>query len=337
MQNPKVTIGVILFTGCEKYLNYSIPSLLSQDYENIELFLRDQSPNHEVYTWLEQNMPDVFDKATVQKGENRMHSGGHNDLIAQMTGDYYIVASNDMLYPSDFVSKIVSELEKPENAEYGSASPKLMQWNFALAETDLEKSKTNIIDSCGIALKKTHHFYDLGQTEEDKGQYDNLIDIFGASGALTVLRKSAIDQIKYENEIYDELLHYKNDVELAYRMQWAGMKCLFLPDIVVYHDRQVAGDENMLKARKNISNWAKESSVLGHQVTLMKNYNKGYSPLVKLETSLYHLAKKAFITIREPSLLKIYKKAKDLTPEVNKKKEKMQIKVKPARIESLMR
>lgn len=335
MEKPKVTIGIILFTGCEKYLPYSLPSLFKQNYENIELFLRDQSPDHGVYTWLKENMPEAFDKATVQQGENRMHSGGHNDLMNQMTGQYYIVASNDMLYPENFVSEVVEAMEKPEHTAFGSASPKLMQWAFDKA-SDLEASKTNILDSCGIGIKKSHHFMDLGQGQEDKGQYDQLSDIFGASGALTILRKSVIDQIKYRDEIYDELLHYKNDVELAYRMQWAGHKCLFLPKIKVYHDRQVAGDENLIKARKNISKWAKESSVLGHEIVMQKHYSKQFSLGVRLQTFFYHLAKKIFILIKEPYLLKTYKKVKTLKAEIQKKKEVMQIKVKPARIESLM-
>ena len=67
MNVPKISIGVILFTGCEKYLPYSLKSLLEQDYSNIEFLFRDQSPNGEVYDWLQKNMLEVFMRAKVEK------------------------------------------------------------------------------------------------------------------------------------------------------------------------------------------------------------------------------------------------------------------------------
>jgi hypothetical protein len=56
-----------------------------------------------------------------------------------------------------------------------------MVWDFNPA--DGADRKANVIDSCGIGITPSHHFYDIGQGEEDNGQYDKLKDIFGPSGA----------------------------------------------------------------------------------------------------------------------------------------------------------
>ncbi|MFH0820256.1 MAG: glycosyltransferase [Candidatus Peregrinibacteria bacterium] len=333
MAQPKVTVGVILFTGCEKYLHESLPSLMDQDYPNIEFLFRDQSPNGEVYNYLKENLPRVFEQANVkiQKGENKMHSGGHNALIGQMTGDYYVCASNDMSYPADFVSKVVAELEKPENQTYGSATVKLMQWDF-------EKGlKTNQLDSCGIAIKRTHHFFDLGQGEEDKGQYDSLHSIFGGSGALVVLRKKALEDIRYQNEYFDELIHYKNDVDLAYRLQWAGhASCLFLSDIRVWHDRQVGGNKGIIGSRSDKKRWAKEDSLFGHLVTLRKNFDRRFSLRTQLSTWLYNTAKFFYVLFREPHLLKQYLRVRRHRDEIRAKRQAMKRIAKPSDIESFM-
>lgn len=337
MEKPTVTIGVILFTGCEKYLPHSLKSLLSQDYPNLEVLLRDQSPNHEVYTWMQEHLPEVFTKATVQKAENRMHSGGHNDLIAQKKGSIYIVASNDMWYPPDFVTQAVAELQKPENAA-GTLSPKLMQWDFKKVEmSDFNNSLTPIIDSCGIGIKPTHHFYDIGQGQEDRSQFDTQTNVFGASGALTILTQKAIDAVKNGTEIYDELLHYKNDCDLAYRLQWAGIPCRLVPTLKVWHDRQVSGNEGMIESRKGKSKWVKENSLLGHLILLQKNFDERYTFKTRLKTKAYELAKKLFILIREPYLLATYKKVKTLKPHIDQKRKAMKKVATPAMIEAFMR
>jgi len=321
---PKVSIGIILYKG-EKYLKDCLTSLLNQDYNNVELLFRDQGPKGEAYEYIKKELPEIFSRITIEKGENIMHSGGHNAMINQMTGNYYICASNDMYYPSNFVSGIIKELEKEENKKYGTATCKLMYWNFKkIGEDHFEASKTNILDSCGITLTKSHHFSDLGQGEEDKGQYDHLKEIFGASGALTVFRKTALKKIKYEDEYYDEILHYKNDVDLAYRMQWSGEKCLFIPNVKVYHDRQIGNKEKgilgFLKNRKKQSKWAKKSSYSGHLIVLKKNFSKDFSLQVRLKTYIYNLKRLAFSLLFEPYLLKEYLNVRKKSGIINIKK-----------------
>lgn len=350
MQNqPKVTIGIVLFKG-EKYLPYSLNSLISQDYSNIEFLFRDQSPEGEAYEFIKEKLPEVFKKAKVFKGGNLWHSGGHNDLINQMTGDYYICASYDMWYPQNFVSKMVEKLEDSSNQSYGTLTPKLMYWDFPALEKGelLKNSLSNQIDSCGIAIRKNHHFYDLGQGEIDQGLHDDKKDLFGPSGALIVFRKSALQSIAYKNEsgkkeYFDELIHYKNDVDLAYRLQWAGQKCLFLPEIKVYHDRQVRNMEEsksfwmrIVKSRDGLSNWAKESSFFGHQMVLKKNFSSKFSWEVKLKTYFYNWIKLLYVTLFESYLLKQFKKVKSLKKEIAKRKATMNKVVEAKEIEKYM-
>ncbi len=77
----KVTVGLILWKT--KYLEKTIPSLLAQDYENIEFVFRDQEEGvHSAYAYLEREMPWVFERARVTREPNLFHGGGHNEMIA---------------------------------------------------------------------------------------------------------------------------------------------------------------------------------------------------------------------------------------------------------------
>lgn len=306
----KITIGVVLFGT--KYLKKSLPSLVNQNYPNIEYIFRDhEEGKYSAYEYIKNSLPEVFKKVKIIKGKNLFHSGGHNAIISQMSGEYYFCCSNDMLYPNDFVSKMIEGLEK--NPSFSFATCKIMKWDYA------HDKKTNIIDSFGIGATQYHHFYDIGQGEEDQGQYDNLKEIFGVSGAACVLTKKALDKIKFynekieKNEYFDELIHYKNDVDLSYRLRWAGEKALLIQDVCVYHDRQTEKSFNK-------PFFIKASSFLGEKILMKKNYSNEFPIGVRMKTTIYHFLKTAFLLITTPALFKELKKFKKLLPEIKKKK-----------------
>jgi GT2 family glycosyltransferase len=344
VEQHKVTIGLILLRN-EHYLKLSLGSLAAQDYPNLEILVRDQSPNGEAYDYVQKEMPEVFAKITLSKGENLMHSGGHNALIRKMTGEWYFCASNDMWYPKDFVSKMVTELQKPEYSTFGSASPKLLRWDFKFAENDLEASKTKAIDSVGLGLTKCHKFIDVGQGEEDKGQYDSRTSIFGTSAAAGLYRKSALEDVawtnhvarernvasgKVEKEYFDETLHYKNDVDLAYRLQWAGHKCLFIPLAQVWHDRQASGHSAK-------SAWAKGNSYFGQLVTVSKNWSPDFSWPVKLLTGLRQAALWVYAFILDRPLLQQRAEVEKVAPLIEAKRKAMLRRIKVEEVERFMK
>lgn len=322
----KVTVGLILYLG-EKYFKQSLESLINQDYPDIEFLIRDQSPNGEAAEYIGKNLAHLLPKIRLERGENLFHSGGHNALINKMQGEYYFCCGYDMLYPADFVSKIVAEMEKPENKKYGSATCELMQWNFQQANPNLPE-KTDNIDSFGIGLTKGNYFFDIGQGEKDQEQYKNVHEIFGASGALTVFRKEALQAIAYKNdknyhEYYDELIHYKNDIDLAYRLQWAGFPCLLVRDLKVYHDRQVSSTKGefklltILKSRRDKSSWAKKNSFFGHLVVIAKNVKgQPFRLTVKFKTWLSHFFRLLYTMFFEREILAEYKNLKKHQKEI---------------------
>jgi len=320
VNQPLVTIGVVLCKN-EHYLKLSLGSLAAQDYPNLEILVRDQSPNGEAYDFVQREIPEIFTKIQLSKGENKFHSGGHNALIRQMKGEWYFSASNDMWYPPDLVSKMMATLTKPEHADVGSASPKLLRWDFSKAETDLEASKTRFIDSVGLGLTKSHKSFDVGEGEEDKGQYDQRTLIFGASASAAFYRKTVLDDVawmneKGEKEYFDETLHYKNDVDLAYRLQWAGHQCLYVPSAQLWHDRQVS-------SRSEKSAWVKGNSYLGQLVVLRKNWSPEFTWMVKLQTGLRQAALWVYAFLLDRPLLKQRAEVKKLAPLIEAKRKAM--------------
>jgi len=348
MSIPKITIGIVLYKG-EKYLKKCISSLLNQSYKNFELLLRDQGPEHEALAYIEKNYPEILADSRVKifRGENLWHSGGHNKLIGEMSEDSeaYVCASNDMLYEENFLEILVNNIQK--KTEFSVFVPKLKRWNFSSSNTSPEISeKTNFLDSCGILVKKNHNFIDRGQGERDKNQYQTG-EIFGGSGALFLIKKIALSEIS--TPVFDEEIHYKNDVDLAYRLQWAGFKTLFVAESVAYHDRQVG--ENSLKKSRNFfekiykfinffknqqskSLWVQESSFYGQKTVLEKNFwGRGFPFFVQCRVFFYMMMSSVFLLCTRPKVLLQYLKFWKNFQNIQKKKNAMSIQNTPESIQ----
>ncbi len=344
MNLPKVTVGVILFKET-KYIQWNLTSLLNQDYPEVEYLIRDHSPKGEVYHYIKENHPDFFEKAKITIEDNAaMHSGGHNAMIRQMLAagrEVYFCVSNDMMYPKNFVSEIVGEMQK---AKVHVATCKLMRWDFEKTmQGDLEGSKTDFIDSFGIGLTKGHHFFDTGQGLQEKN-FKAVSPILGPSGAVGVYDKVALEAIAYKNEgggleYFDETLYYKNDCDLAYRLSWAGFKCV-VADVKVFHDRQLGEkSDNVLQKLKDHHqkvDWAKESSLFGHLLTIQKNFDPNYSFSVKLKTRMSQMARYLYTLYFASKMLKTYKKVKVMKEEITGRKRQMKKVISAQEMEKLM-
>ncbi len=330
----KITIGIILYKNT-KYLEPCITSLLNQSHENFELLLRDQDENHfEALQYLEKNHPEILKDPRVKifSDKNLWHSGGHNALFSEMAkdSDAYLCASNDMIYELDCIEKLIENLNK--NLKYSVAVPKLKRWDFEHYNNKNKNfGKTNFIDSCGIGLFENHHFFDIGQAENDTGQYNNTKEVFGGSGALFLARKSALEKVDF----FDENLHYKNDIDLAYRLQWAGEKTCFVSSAIAFHDRQICNSlessGNMGLIQKIVKNnnkplWVKESSFFGHLILLYKNvYGNNFPFSVQCKIFWYMFRATGFLLITEPKVLLQYVKFFRLIFSGNLRKKKQQI------------
>jgi GT2 family glycosyltransferase len=270
MQNNfKLTIGFIIYgDNAVNYLSHFLPSIFSQEYTNFSVLAVNNSGNKQnlAVKYIEEYYPQIkILHSEVNLGFARAFNIMFN--MAREDGSEYFLALNPDTILEKNVIKIL--LEKIEgNQELGSVSPKLLKWDFENGK------KTKQIDSCGIILKPGLKFIDLGQAEEDQDRYDNKF-ILGPSGAAALYRMSALQKVKFDNQFFDELMFmYKEDCDLAYRLNLAGFKSICVGDAIVYHDRTVFGkgysNFKVAMNRKNKSKKTKQWSFLNQQIIFYK-------------------------------------------------------------------
>lgn len=351
-ESPKVVIGSLLYDtkergyGTSKYLADFMPSVAGQSYKNIELVFVDNSEEEKNanVSYLRENYPNV---KIIRPGKNTGFARGNNimiDYAKEVKADYYIACNNDMLLGPNVVSELVNAVMK--TPQFASATCKVKRWDFTNKDNE-NSGKTNFLDTAGIAITKEHRFIDRGQGEIDHGQYDQEEEIFGSSGAAAIYRMSALDDVAFRNEngkyeYFDELMFmYKEDVDLAYRLQWAGYKCLYTPSAVVYHDRTIEargkGTIGIIKGRLGRNKRYKEWSWLNHHIILNKLLDRNLSFGTRLKTWFFELKSNAYVLVFEPYLIKQWFSLFKMRKQIRARRDQVKRRIKTkAHIEKLM-
>lgn len=349
---PKVVIGGILYdnkSGSYKtstYLPYFLDSMEKQDYQNVELIFVDNSEEEDNNNAriIRRKLPSA---EIIRPGFNTGFARANNLMIRralEKRADYFIASNIDMIYEPNAVSELVNAVMK--TPQIASATCKIKRWDFDMRDSASE-GKTNFIDTAGISITSEHRFLDRGQGEIDYGQYDEEREIFGASGAAAIYRLSALADVAFiaedgKKEYFDELMFmYKEDVDLAYRLQWAGYKCLYTPNAVIYHDRSVQGGGKgiigIIRGRIGRRKEYKEWSWLNHHIILQKILGNDYSSRTKLKTFWYEIKSNLYVLLFESHILKQVWRLFKLRKQIRARRDQIKKRIKlKSHIEKLM-
>ncbi len=288
MDKQKLVIGFITYGNATfKYLPDFVGSLKNQSYQDFAVLVLDNSSRDDQRNsdYLKQNLPQA---EIVCFDNNLGFAKGANKLIAHAKAkqaEYFFLVNPDTCLDERVLEKLVEfSFEHPEIT---AVSPKVLRWDFA------NKTKTNIIDTCGLALRPGFKFVDVGQGQKDEGQF-NQGSILGPSGCSAFFNLKNLGLIKFDERFF----MYKEDCDLAYQFWLAGKKCLVAPQALVYHDRTIARGPRSAKGKLG-----KQWSFCGQQLLIFK-YWQNQSWWSKAQIIWREIFMLAYVVLFEPYLLR---------------------------------
>ncbi len=185
--------------------------------------------------FIKKNYPYVH----VLKNINNLgFSRAYNQAIKMYQTDWVLVMNVDVILDQDFLEKMFLAVKnnKDDIAAFGA---KILKIESVIKEGGLvEIKKSNKIDSCGLGVKKSRQVFNLGENKLDSKKFNSPQEVFGFSGCCTLFRQTALRDVAFKQEYYDEdFFAYQEDFDLAYRLQLLGWKAKFIPDAQAYHFR----------------------------------------------------------------------------------------------------
>lgn len=316
----KVSVVIVNWNG-EKYIKKCIASLLNTQYENYEILVIDNGSTDNSLKIIKENFGE---KVRVIVGENIGYAGGANKGILESNGEYVLIANPDIIFTEEYVKKLVDKLE--EDSNNSAAIGKLLKYDF-------DNNKVlNFIDSAGIRLNHNRQGCDIGQNDEDKGQYEETRRVFGVCVAAALFKREALDNIRYENEFFDnDFFAYKEDIDLCWRLNLYGYKCFYVHNAIAYHGRGMNSSKgiiNTIKNRRNQSEFLKGISFRNHYLMLTKNEVLDTYKKDKIGISLDYLKYVVFFVLFDFKCLKYINQIKELKPKMVRKRNEIMRNVK---------
>ncbi|MEA3272044.1 MAG: glycosyltransferase family 2 protein [Patescibacteria group bacterium] len=284
---PKLSINLVARNE-ERYLPFLLASLKHQTFKDWELVCVDNASTDKTVEIIKREMEGSDINYRIIYNENNIgFVGGHNQAFKVSDAPYMLLQNPDMYLLPNVLEEMVKFLDR--YSRVAAIAPRLMRWNFERVMADSAKEGfTSQIDSIGIRLFRNRRALEWltkqewakdSASDEVRRLYNKSVrEVFGVSGALAMYRKNLLNQILLpDGNLFDPTYHsYKEDVDLAYRLQNVGHLSYVLLDVVAYHDRTSAGPKklsglNAIRNKARQSYFTRYHSYKNHLRTLYKN------------------------------------------------------------------
>lgn len=206
-----------------KFIKNCLTSVLKQAYKDIEIIVVDNASRDGSQGLIKKEYPQV---KLIQNRRNEGFCKANNTGFKFAMGDYILLLNPDVYLTPEYVSNSVKVLER--NKDVGLITGKILLMK--------KKEGKSIVDSTGHIMRRNRIPLDRGHGEIDNGQYDRLEYVFGAKGVAPLYRRIMLEDIKIDQEYLDESFFICfEDVDLNWRAQLLGWKCIYVPDAVAFH------------------------------------------------------------------------------------------------------
>ncbi len=305
----KLSVHLITWNGGQ-YIPFLCASLRNQTYKDWTLCILDNhSTDHTVALLQKELINFPVQSRLMVNADNKGFAGGHNQVYAQTDSEYFLLLNQDLYIAPDCFEKLMAAIEGDQHLAV--VSPRLLQWNFSRISEDFEASLTTIIDSLGLQVLRNRRVIEIGGGSTWKDNESSRVSVFGVSGTMPLFRRASIKNIAFsEHEFFDASYgSYKEDVDLAYRLQAAGFGAAIITGAYAYHDRSAAGPKELsdtaaMKNKQQQSSWIQYHSYKNHLMTLYKNEYSQNSLLDFPWIFWYELKKFVWFMIFKPSVLR---------------------------------
>lgn len=167
----------------------------------------------------------------VQWEDNRGFAAGVNEGIRRGSSPWVLSLNPDCRLAPSFLATLVEAAE--QRARVGAACGLLMRAHGAALEP------MPVVDSAGMLASASGRHLDRGAGRALRPALERPAWVFGATGACALLRREALDDVAYAGgEVLDVgFFAYREDADLAWRLQRRGWRCLYWPEARASHAR----------------------------------------------------------------------------------------------------
>lgn len=218
---PRISVIILNWNGRD-HLAACLPSLLRQTYTDFEVVVVDNGSTDGSVTFVQRQFPQV---QLIGNETNLGFAAANNQAIRATQSEFVALLNNDTVADPHWLEALLSAA--------GDPSVGMVATQMRLAH------QPDCIDSAGVAIDRAGIAWGVAGGLPVAAGGGAPGDCFGASGGAALYRRVMLDDIGLFDE---DFFAYLEDVDLAWRAQWAGWRAVYAPGAVVIHHHSATGN-----------------------------------------------------------------------------------------------
>jgi GT2 family glycosyltransferase len=217
----KLTVALLNYNG-KKHLANFLPSVIAHSQPH-DIVVIDNGSTDDSLVFLKNSFPEVkvlaFDK-------NHGFCGGYNKALALIEAEFVVLLNTDVEVTANWITPILDLLES--DAQIAAVQPKILDLK-SKNHFEYAGASGGFLDILGYPFCRGRIFHTI---EEDQHQYQDITDVFWASGSSLFVRKSAYFEA---GGLDEDFFAHMEEIDLCWRFWNLGFKVQVCPQSEVYH------------------------------------------------------------------------------------------------------
>ena len=198
-----------------------LPSVIK--HTRAEIIVADNGSTDDSIAVLVSEFPDVR-RIILEK--NYGFAEGYNRAIEQVDSEYIVLLNSDVEVTEGWLEPLLDYMNA--HPEVASVQPKIRSW--------LHRDLFEHAGAAGGYINALGYPYCRGRilwhVEQDKGQYDSIVNVDWTSGACMCVRTKVYKELGGLDATF---FAHMEEIDLCWRMRNAGWKLACVPQSMVYH------------------------------------------------------------------------------------------------------
>lgn len=217
------TAIVILNWNGKQLLEQFLPSIVNFSSQEADVYVADNASTDDSIEFIKQNYPTV---KIVQNTTNGGYAKGYNDALQHIKADIYCLINSDIEVTKNWLTPIFEVFKNEKNTAI--IQPKILDFKDK-TKFEYAGAGGGFIDKFGYPFCRGRVFNDL---EADNGQFNDVSEIFWASGACFFIRSSVFHQL---NGFDEDFFAHQEEIDLCWRAKNNNFDIKYVGNATVYH------------------------------------------------------------------------------------------------------
>ncbi len=222
MQPIKTAVVILNWNGAEM-MRHFLPTVIAGTGSDGVVIVADNGSTDASCEMLATTFPQV---RLLRLPENYGFAEGYNRALAQVEAEYYVLLNSDVETPEGWLAPLVDFMDA--HPDVAACQPKLLS-HAARHTFEYAGAAGGYIDRYGYPFCRGRL---LSVVEDDHGQYDSPADIFWASGAALLIRRSDWEAV---GGLDSRFFAHQEEIDLCWRLRSRGRRIVCLPTSQVWH------------------------------------------------------------------------------------------------------